>query len=254
MEPQIDDATPTVETAETESFENDDERAKLAETAARATTELERFESEYAERKSQQPESFDAGTQEKHELTGEPTEEPIFTWHRKPDAIDGLYEKYLSGENVSYNFNGDVMTSAEIGALGIDGAYEKYFGYDRESYHAREKLERAAQHANYELKQFETEHAAKQEIPKLLESAKDLLKPETTTEFQECLEIRATALYHGMDSKAAIDLMKTHAGGASEEDIKKLLSEQDHSGASYDMVRAIIKHFYKDGDALAAIL
>lgn len=172
----------------------------------------------------------------------------------KPNTISDLYKAYLNGENVTVDFNGDSLNSREIGELGIDGAYEKYFGYDKEHYEEHVRLARAARTAEYDLKQFEAAYRAKKEIPKLVEESAELIKPEAGGEWRECLKTRATDLYHGADSKSAIEVMKAHSRGVSTEELKELLDSQGHSGSSYGMTMAIIKHFYREGDNLIEAL
>ena len=186
----------------------------------------------------------------KTELLEEPKKGELIAGSHKSEAIDDLYRSYLNGEHVTVNFNGEAMNSREIGELGIDRAYEKYFGYDKEGYKEHQRLEEAARSAQYELEQFEATDKAKKEVPKLIEETADIIKPDTGGEWRECLESRAKDLYHGRDSRDAVALMKAHSQGASTEVLRKMLSDQKHSGTSYSMTRAIIKHFYKAGDGL----
>ncbi len=172
----------------------------------------------------------------------------------KSDAIDSLYQAYLNGEHVTVEFNGETMNSREIGELGVDRAYEKYFGYDKEGYREHSRLESDARRAEYALKQFDEANKAKLEVHSLLEQSDDLIKPDVKGEWRECLEIRAQDLYHGSDSRGAIELMKAHSQGRSDEELQKMLNEQGDSGVSYSMKMAIIKHFYKSGDNLVGTL
>jgi hypothetical protein len=172
----------------------------------------------------------------------------------KASVVDDLYEAYLKGENVYVDFNGTKMSSREIGELGIDSTYEKYFGYDREGFKEHSRLLVAANKASYELKQFESVYRAKKEVPELIKATSGLIKSDTEGEWRECLEVRATSLYTGDDSRSAVNLMKAHSQGRSEDDLKEMLSAQGHSGASHGMTMAIIKHFYKEGDSLVNLL
>lgn len=190
----------------------------------------------------------------KSELLEEPKRGELVAGSHKSEAIDDLYKAYLNGEHITVDFNGEPMNSREIGELGIDRAYEKYFGYDKESYKEHARLEQAAWSAKYKLEQFEEKYAAIKEIPELVKESADVINPELSGEWRDCLKIRATDLYHGSDSKSAIELMKAHSQGANAEDLKKMIDEQGHSGASHGMVLAMIKHFYKAGDGLVDIL
>lgn len=205
-------------------------------------------------------EAWDMAHDEKYAREGmkglleEPTEGMPMAGTHKSDAIDDLHESYLNGDNITIDFNGEPMNSREIGELGIDRAYKKYFGYDKESYKEYQRLESDAFVANYALEQFEKKLKAKQEVPKLIEQSVDLINAKDSGDWRQCLEIRATDLYHGTDSRAAIELMKAHSYGRSEADLRQMFTEQDHSGASDAMTMAIIRNFYKSGATLAGIL
>ena len=190
----------------------------------------------------------------KTEFLEDPKEARLMAGTHKSAAIDDLYKAYLNGEHVSADFNGEGMSSREIGELGVDGAYEKYFGYDREGYKEHDRLEANARSAQYALTQFEETYSAKKEVPKLVEQSVDLIDPDIKGEWRECLEVRATDLYHGSDSRSAIALMKAHSQGASQAELKQMLDEQGHSGASHGMTLGMIKHFYKEGGSLAEML
>jgi len=190
----------------------------------------------------------------KTEFLEDPQEAHLMAGTHKSEAVDDLYKAYLNGEHVTADFNGEKMSSREIGELGVDGTYEKYFGYDRESYKEHDRLESAARSAQYSLEQFEGKYRAKKEIPELVNQSADLINPDISGEWRECLEVRATDLYHGADSRSAIALMRAHSQGASQAELKQMLDEQGHSGASFGMTQAMIKHFYKAGDSLVEML
>ena len=190
----------------------------------------------------------------KTELLEEPKKGVLMLGSHKSDAVDKLYEAYLNGQHVSIDFNGEPMNSREIGELGINRAYEKYTGYDKESYKEHSRLRDAAFHAKYELESFEGKYAAKREVPKLVEESASLIQPDSRGEWRECLEGRASDIYHGNDSKSAIALMTAHSTGASVEDLKKMFDDEGHSGASGSMTLRMIKHFYIDGDSLVEAL
>jgi hypothetical protein len=189
----------------------------------------------------------------KTELLREPKKGELMTISRSK-VVDDLYKAYLNGEHVTVDFNGEPMNSREIGELGIDGAYEKYLGYDKESYKELERLEEAARSANYDIKRFELEYKAKKEVPKLVEQSADLINPDTSGEWRECLEARALDWYNGKDSRLAIDLMKAHSQGATQEELQRFYEQQGTSGAAQGMIMAMIKHFYKQGDSLVGAL
>lgn len=190
----------------------------------------------------------------KTEFLGEPKEVKLSVGSHRTEALDQLYEAYLKGEHVFIDFNGQRMSSREIGELGLDGAYEKHFGYDKENYKEHERLESAARSAQYDLEQFEATYKAKKEVPRLIAQSADLINPDTAGEWRGCLESRATDIYKGTDSRAAVNLMRAHSQGASQEELRQMLDNQGQSGMSHGMTMAIIKHFYRAGDALVEML
>jgi hypothetical protein len=68
------------------------------------------------------------------------------------------------------------------------------------------------------------------------------------------LESSASGIYHGIESKQAIALMRAHSQGASVTELSQLVKQQGHSVASAGLMMAYIKHFYKDGDNLVDLL
>ena len=99
----------------------------------------------------------------------------------------------------------------------------------------------------YKEKQAREEAKAKAQIPSWLERGSNLIYPERAEEWKKCVEARASDLYHGLDLNAAIEIMEMLENGATLDEAKEVLDGQDHSGASYGMVRNIIFSFSKKG-------
>jgi hypothetical protein len=179
-----------------------------------------------------------------------PIETQLLAGTHKTEVIDNFYNAYLKGVHVTAKFNDDRMSSREIGELGIDGAYIKYFGLDREGYKERDRLDAA----QYEQDEVDETKRALEEVPELVEQTADIVNPDLADKWRQVLEIRATDLYHGGDSRSAISLMRAHSQGASQAELRQLMDEHGHSGASASMTMAMIQQFYKAGDGLAEML
>ena len=95
----------------------------------------------------------------------------------------------------------------------------------------------------------EQEEAANaiESIPSWIKRGYALIFPERYNEWVQCVSIRATDIYHGMDLEAALEIMEALEKGASMEDAKKILANQDHSPSSESMVRNIVLSFSSKG-------
>ena len=100
---------------------------------------------------------------------------------------------------------------------------------------------------DWEKEQKAAEEKAKESIPSWIERGKALIFPERYEEWEQCVQVRAKDLYHGMDLDAALEIMEVLDKGASIEEAKKILDDQNHSGMSDSIVRNIIFHFSSKG-------
>ncbi len=91
------------------------------------------------------------------------------------------------------------------------------------------------------------EKEAQEKIPSWIERGKKIIYPEREAEWKECVEARASDLYHGEDLEMALQLMEQLEAGSTMEDVMVAFDSQDHSGASAAMVRGILLHFSKKG-------
>lgn len=170
----------------------------------------------------------------------------------KSEVIDDLYVSYLNGEHATVEFEGEDISSVEIGELGIDASYEKYLGYSKEDYRERVRLETELHRAEYALQEFELTNTAVNNVPKLIEDSEGLVKPDAENEWIEFLNNQARDSYHGEDTRVAIGLMKAHSKGTSTDDLKRMVDEQGYDDTFFSIVMATINHFYIDSDSLVA--
>lgn len=202
-------------------------------------------------------ETWDMAHDEKYALDGktELLQEP---WHEGSVilgdgldfTIDKLYDAYLSGQNVSVDFNGKTLNSREIGELGLNMAYEKYFGYDRENYQEHDRLEFAAEQAARDLEEFEAVYAAKKQVPELISETSGMIKPDAVDEWKNFLGHMSTDLLSIGVRNDAIALMRAHSQGATSEELKIMMKDQRHYGTTAAYLEAAIKEYYRNGDSL----
>lgn len=95
----------------------------------------------------------------------------------------------------------------------------------------------------------EQEEAAKaiESIPSWIKKGYALIFPERYNEWVQCVSIRATYIYHGMDLEAALEIMEALEKGVSMEDAEKILANQNHSPSSESVVRNIVLSFSSKG-------
>ena len=144
------------------------------------------------------------------------------------------------GENVYVEFNGHKIYSCDVT---LDSAYKEITGMTKEE----SDRKRAEWLEKYEREQREEEEKAQAKIPEWISRGDSIIYPERTEEWKKCVEARASDLYHGLDLNAAIEIMEMLENGATLDEAKEVLDGQDHSGASYGMVRNIIFSFSKQG-------
>lgn len=154
-------------------------------------------------------------------------------------AVKTLEDYRARGESVVIDFNGHKLYSCDIT---MDGAYQEVLGQTKAEFDKAQEEWRK----EYEERTAREEAEAQEQIPYWLEKGSDLIYPERAEEWKRCVETRAKDLYHGKDLNAAIEIMEMLENG-SLDDAKEVLEGQDHSGASYGMVRNIVFSFSKKG-------
>ena len=155
------------------------------------------------------------------------------------ECVNALLKYQSRGESVVVNFNGHKLYSADVT---MDGAFQEVTGKTKAEFDKAQEEWRK----EYRERQAREEAKAQEQIPYWLEKGSDLIYPERAEEWKQCVEARAKDLYHGMDLNAAIEIMEMLENG-SLDDAKEVLEGQDHSGASYGMVRNIVFSFSKKG-------
>ena len=100
---------------------------------------------------------------------------------------------------------------------------------------------------DWEKERKAAEEKAKERIPSWIERGQALIFPERYEKWEQCVQDSVKHLYYGMDLDAALEIMEVLDKGASIEEAKKILDDQNHSGMSDEIVRSIIFHFSSKG-------
>ena len=217
-----------------------EETKKILEDRKRENAELEAKHSQSKEKEEQQEEKEDSDSYSElkanaHEVT--------INYRKYGNTIEAavktLEDYKAKGESVVIEFNGHKLYSCDVT---MDGAYQEVLGMTKEE-HEKQKEEWLKEYREREAKE---QKRAQEEIPYWLEKGSSLIYPERAEEWKQCVEARASDLYHGKDLDAAIEVMEMLENGTLN-DAKEVLEGQGHSGTSYSMVRNIVFSFSKKG-------
>ena len=74
-----------------------------------------------------------------------------------------------------------------------------------------------------------------------------MVDPAKIDEWKDFVETREESLYSGILVDYVIEIMEKLESGATIEEVQEVFDAQPHSGASYTMVRNIVKDFSKRG-------
>ena len=162
-------------------------------------------------------------------------------------AVMELLEYKKNGELVCGDFNGHTLYSDTVT---VDGAYIEILGK------TKAEFDRKQEEWREEFRRREEEHKAR--IPELskewIEKGHTILDKKYWSEWDECVPIRLEDLYHGMELRCCLDIVKPLNDGCSLEDTKKIIESQDHSGMSYGLVRSMVRAFCDRGNEFSEYL
>jgi len=165
-------------------------------------------------------------------------------WVGNIDEMVNLLNYYKSlNLNYYYNFNGHKCYALLDNE---DSCYQKITGKTKAEYDEAQRK----WHEEYERREAEEKKKADESIPGWIEEGKGMIYPQRHGEWEKCVKIRAGDLYHGLDLVGALEVMKHLDNGGSLEDAKKIIDNQNHSGASYGMVMSMLVTFSKRGPEL----
>lgn len=163
---------------------------------------------------------------------------------RLDEAVKLLQQHNANGEKVCMEFNGVMLRSDTVT---MDSAYLEVVGYTKAEYDQRmnewrERLDREKK-----------EHEAK--IPELTEEyiarGHDILDKKYWVKWEECVPIRLSDLYQGMELGNCLEIVEALNSGESLQVAKEIIDAQGHSGMSYGLVRAMVATFCDRGEEFA---
>lgn len=155
-------------------------------------------------------------------------------------AVYKLLDYKKMGELACGSFNGHMLYSDKVT---VDSAYMEIMGktkaeWDKEQEEWRKEYQRR-----------EEEHKAK--VPELsvewIERGHKILDNKYWSEWDKCVPIRLSDLYHGMELGNCLDIVKALNNNCSLDEAKNIIGSQDHSGMSYSLVRLMVKSFCDRG-------
>lgn len=157
------------------------------------------------------------------------------------EAVEQLIEHNVFGQHVYGEFNGHRLESDNIS---LDKAYKEVVGCTYGEF----KEKQMRNHFEYEKREQEHEAA----IPKLSEEwiikGHEILDEKYWDEWDKIVPIRLKDLYHGMELGNCLDIVKSLNYNCDIEEAKKIIYDQDHSGMSFGLVRAMVATFCDRGE------
>ena len=86
-----------------------------------------------------------------------------------------------------------------------------------------------------------------EKISKWIKEGIEMIFPERYVEWEKCVRSSVNSLYKGRIIEEALEVMKTLKSGKTIEEAKEIFNKQNHSGASYAVVRNILFDFSDKG-------
>jgi len=154
-------------------------------------------------------------------------------------------KQFKEREELAYGIFNDVKLYSDIDDL--DSAYKKITGRTKAEFDAERKKE------SDEYQDRERKH--KEAIPKLteewIEKGREILDEKYMENWIKCVPIRLGDLYHGMELKCTLDIVKELNSGCDLDVAKKIIEGQGHSGMSFGLVRNMVYSFCDRGEEFA---
>lgn len=138
-------------------------------------------------------------------------------------------------ENIILNQWGSDMKIAKGGYINITNADDMY-GISQRDFDDTYKT-------SYQLRI----EKAEANVPKWIEEGEAIIFPQRYEEWEKLVIESPHKIYNGEDISASLEIMKALKSGATMEEAKEILNKQNHSGASYALVRNILFNFSDKG-------
>ena len=159
-------------------------------------------------------------------------------------AMKLLNEYKAKNELVFINFNGHELYS-DIDDL--DSAYVKVTGKTKEQFDEEQRL----RHEEYEEEKRKHEESIPELTKEWIKKGNKILDKEYHELWNECVPIRLSDLYRGMELGASLEIIDKLNKNCSLDEAKDIIDNQGHSGMSYSLVRSMVKSFCKRGNEFA---
>lgn len=156
------------------------------------------------------------------------------------EAVLKLVSRGVKGEFVCADFNGHTLYSDMVS---IDSAYKEITGDTY--FEVLHKREISRERARREEEEYQ------KKVPELvqqwIDKGHEVLDQKYWSKWDEIVPIRLKDLYHGMELKASLEIIKPLNEGYGLNEAKEIIDNQGHSVMSFGLVRAIVKEFCERG-------
>ena len=155
-------------------------------------------------------------------------------------AVKELSRYKEKGELVYGEFNGKKLYSDTDD---LDSAYLKVTGKTKAECDEAERK----RNDEYEKEKREHEEAIPELTKEWIEKGNDILDDKYHKLWAECVPIRLSDLYQGMELGATLEIIKKLNAGCDLDAAKTIIEKQGHSGMSFGLVCSMVRSFCDRG-------
>lgn len=164
--------------------------------------------------------------------------------HTLSECVLELVTYATKGEFVKGSFNGHILYSDNVS---MDSAYQEICGKGYFETMNQREIKRQ------ELK--EEEKTYQETVPEntkiWIKYGHSVLDKKYWKEWDKCVPVRLSDLYHGMELGSCIEIIKCLNANESLQNAKEIIDSQDHSGLSYGLVKNMVRTFCDRGSEFA---
>lgn len=160
---------------------------------------------------------------------------------RIESAMQDLARFKERGELVYGEFNGQKLYSDSDD---LDTAYKKITGKTKAEFDEAERIN----HEKYLAEQESHKEAIPELTKEWIEKGNAILDEKYHEKWAKIVPIRLGDLYHGMELRATLDIVKELNSGCKLDVAKGIVHSQGHSGMSFGLVCSMVKSFCDRGN------
>lgn len=156
-------------------------------------------------------------------------------------AVVELVSRGAKKEFVCADFNGTMLYSDTVG---LDSAFLETTGktyFDKINEREENRQRRIKEEKEYQ-----------ESVPSLvddwIQKGNEILDVKYQARWKDIVPMRLSDLYHGMELGATLEIVSVLNSGCTLEDAKTMIYNQNHSGMSYGLVRAMVREFCDRGN------